>query len=129
MIHLPITPLFKFLAATFTIAILGLSIGATGYVADQKYTINKVTKQAQVYMSTKAAAEVDYDITVKVSNCVEMPTKNDDLKPNWACRVTAISDGDSVTEILQFTPGNLSGKLDPVEKEEPQFDHSKDTKI
>lgn len=89
--------------------------------------VGNATKQAQTYMEHKA---VGSDITVQVEDCVKLPSKVKGHKSNWACRVTATSGEELETEIMQFTPDNLAGKLDPVQPRHVQpFDHSKDSNI
>jgi hypothetical protein len=113
------------LAGFLATIVVGLScVGIVKLLDD--LNVSHVTSQAQSYMDRKA---IGTGISIEVEDCVALPSKVVGHKPNWACRVTAVSGEDSEIEIIQFTPNNLAGKLDPVEKSELKFDHSKDRNI
>ena|SRR6266446_4970313 len=113
---------------TIVFSVLSLISGlCIGHISVQEWNVHKATKQAQTYMDRKVA-ETGEDFTVKVEHCVELPTKRDNMKYDWACRVTVGSGQEELSEVLQFTSRNLAGLPDPVKKE-LQFDHSKDNNI
>jgi hypothetical protein len=114
---------------TIVFCVLGLLFGlCAGRISVQEWRIHHATNQAQAYMESRVV-QAGYDFTVNVDHCTELPTKRDGLKHDWVCRVTISRGQEEEAVLLQFTPNNLAGKLDPVEKQEIEFDHSKDTNI
>lgn len=113
---------------TIVFCILSLISGlCVAHISIQEWHTYQATKQAQAYVEHRTVGK---GISAEVDGCVQLPAKVKGHKSNWACRVTLTADDESQTEIVQFTPDNLAGKPDPVEKTEKlEFDHSKDTNI
>jgi hypothetical protein len=107
------------LVTQFLLVFLGIQGIIHLYENIRSYT---ATKQAQAYINSKVPS---LPIIIKVSECVEIPTN--EVEHNWACLLTVKIAGVSKTEVLQFTPGNLAGRPDPVSNE--TFDHDQDTNI
>jgi hypothetical protein len=113
---------------TIVFSVLSLISGlCVGHISVQEWNVHKATKQAQAYMDRRVA-ESGNDYTVTVDHCTELPTKSDNLKHDWACRVTIGSGQEELSEVLQFTPRDLAGMPTHVKKE-LEFDHSKDSNI